>query len=144
MEGQAYNLQPKCIEGIKRFNKPVPKLSSPQIEHIPASIKLPKNFHPVGTWKMQAYVLTLSVLIKNFDFCEIPTSKNLSFNFFATTSRAADVGILLKTRSAKLAVKTKDSWKKLLSMWNCVHHICDRYITEYCGQRAFFCCILIQ
>lgn len=29
---------------------PVPKLSSPQIEHSPASIKFPKNFHPVGTW----------------------------------------------------------------------------------------------
>lgn len=28
---------------------PVPKLSSPQTEHIPASIRFPKNFHPVGT-----------------------------------------------------------------------------------------------
>jgi hypothetical protein len=29
--------------------KPVPKLSSPQIEQSPASIKFPKNFQPVGT-----------------------------------------------------------------------------------------------
>jgi hypothetical protein len=44
-----------CIEMIATTHKatshilPVPKLSSPQIEHIPASIKFPKNFHPVGT-----------------------------------------------------------------------------------------------
>ena len=41
----------KCFKKL-----PVPKLSSPQIEHIPASIKLPKNFHPVGTWNMVFYV----------------------------------------------------------------------------------------
>lgn len=39
--------------------QPVPKLSSPQIEHNPASIKLPKNFQPVGTYhsmkKFQLY-----------------------------------------------------------------------------------------
>lgn len=36
---------------LKNRNKgpPVPKLSSPQIEQKPASIKLLKNFHPVGT-----------------------------------------------------------------------------------------------
>jgi hypothetical protein len=28
---------------------PVPKLSSPHTEHMPASMRLPKNFHPVGT-----------------------------------------------------------------------------------------------
>jgi hypothetical protein len=46
-----------CLQMIARSQiLPVPKLSSPQIEHIPASIKFPKNFHPVGTWKMVFYV----------------------------------------------------------------------------------------
>lgn len=31
------------------WSDPVPKLSSPQSESRPASIRLPKNFHPVGT-----------------------------------------------------------------------------------------------
>lgn len=33
------------------WSEPVPKLSSPQREIQPASIKLPKNFHPVGVSK---------------------------------------------------------------------------------------------
>lgn len=31
----------------RMWSEPVPKLSSPQIDKRPASIKLPKNFHPV-------------------------------------------------------------------------------------------------
>jgi hypothetical protein len=34
----------------KIMHAPVPKLSSPQIEHNPASMRFPKNFHPVGTY----------------------------------------------------------------------------------------------
>jgi hypothetical protein len=33
----------------RMWSLPVPKLSSPQMASLPASIRLPKNFHPVGT-----------------------------------------------------------------------------------------------
>lgn len=36
---------------------PVPKLSSPQMEHNPASIKFPKNFQPVGTYNHRRKVI---------------------------------------------------------------------------------------
>lgn len=35
----------------RMWSDPVPKLSSPQIDNTPASIKFPKNFQPVGTWQ---------------------------------------------------------------------------------------------
>lgn len=63
-----------CIEMIARSQiLPVPKLSSPQIEHIPASIKFPKNFHPVGTWNM-FFMLDLSGIqnLANQSFNTLP------------------------------------------------------------------------
>ena len=51
------------------WSEPVPKLSSPHIDNFPASIRLPKNFQPVGT------------------------SKNGRLSFSATRSSAPLVGI---------------------------------------------------
>ena len=34
----------------RMWSEPVPKLSSPQIDNFPASMRFPKNFQPVGTW----------------------------------------------------------------------------------------------
>ena len=53
---------------------PVPKLSSPQIEHIPATIKFPKHFHPVGTWNM-VFLCQIYMTFKNLanqDFNILP------------------------------------------------------------------------
>lgn len=33
----------------RMWSEPVPKLSSPQIDKLPASMRFPKNFQPVGT-----------------------------------------------------------------------------------------------
>lgn len=33
----------------RMWSEPVPKLSSPQTDKFPASIRFPKNFQPVGT-----------------------------------------------------------------------------------------------
>eukprot|EP00976_Prorocentrum_cordatum_P041540 842701-Prorocentrum_minimum.AAC.1 len=53
----------------RTWSAPVPKDSSPQTESLPASMRLPKNFHPVGV------------------------SKKGTFIFSATRSRAAEVGM---------------------------------------------------
>ena len=45
----------------RMWSDPVPKLSSPQRDKRPASIRLPKNFHPVGTSK-QFWFLALATL----------------------------------------------------------------------------------
>mmetsp|Transcript_2328 Transcript_2328/g.8215 ORF Transcript_2328/g.8215 Transcript_2328/m.8215 type:complete len:206 (-) Transcript_2328:239-856(-) len=53
----------------RTWSLPVPKLSSPHTEHLPASIRFPKYFHPVGV------------------------SKHSTPSFSATRSRAAAVGM---------------------------------------------------
>jgi hypothetical protein len=53
----------------RTWSAPVPNDSSPQMEHLSASIRLPKNFQPVGV------------------------SKNCRPSFSATRSRAPLVGI---------------------------------------------------
>lgn len=64
---------------------PVPKDSYPQSEIKPSSIKLPKNFQPVGV------------------------SYNLTPNFCATLSTAPEVGILLATPLI-FYFKNKSEW----------------------------------
>lgn len=39
----------------RMWDEPVPKLSSPQMERRPASMRLPKNFQPVGTSKNSTF-----------------------------------------------------------------------------------------
>jgi hypothetical protein len=87
----------------------VPKLSSPQIEQSPASIKFPKNFQPVGTYNTK--YCSVSDFNKTSGSCITKqqygsTSKNLRPSAFATTSRAADVGMLLKIKSIYQLFKT--------------------------------------
>lgn len=47
------------------WSEPVPKDSSPQMDSLPASIKFPKNFHPVGTSKysMPFFCATKSIAL---------------------------------------------------------------------------------
>mmetsp|Transcript_4179 Transcript_4179/g.15319 ORF Transcript_4179/g.15319 Transcript_4179/m.15319 type:complete len:205 (-) Transcript_4179:767-1381(-) len=87
----------------RMWSEPVPKLSSPQMLRRPASIRLPKNFHPVGV------------------------SKHSTPAFAATRSSAAAVGIdlasplspLLKygmhwAFAAMMATESEGVTKKLL------------------------------
>lgn len=55
-----------CSEKTDRiWSEPVPKLSSPHNDKRPASIRLPKNFHPVGTSKNSLPIFE-ATLTKNF------------------------------------------------------------------------------
>lgn len=45
LEGKQYHMP----SFSRMWSEPVPKLSSPQIDKFPASIRFPKYFQPVGT-----------------------------------------------------------------------------------------------
>lgn len=49
----------------RMWSEPVPKLSSPQIDNFPASIRFPKNFHPVGTYKyiVKKYIMIIYLVV---------------------------------------------------------------------------------
>lgn len=48
---QTINVENYHMPSFSRmWSEPVPKLSSPQMDNFPASIRFPKNFQPVGTW----------------------------------------------------------------------------------------------